>query len=112
MSADTKSSIDVEFDEIVGRLEVLNEEDVKPKRRRVIVVAHLPHLKEYGHEPTRELVYGCTFAVAEGDRVLCPPTPLRPKPFEALVVSLDASGHPYKGPVKNLLRNLTREGES
>lgn len=90
-------------EEQVAQLELLFEEDLKPKRRRVIVVAHLPHLEKYKHDPTRELVYGCDFAVSVGDQVICPPTPLRPSTFTAMVISLDASEHPYKGPVKNLI---------
>lgn len=90
-------------EEQLAQLELLFEEDLKPKRRRVIVVAYLEHIEKYGHTPMRELVYGCDFAVAVGDQVICPPTPMLHENFTAMVVSLDASEHPYKGPVKNLI---------
>lgn len=92
------------IDKAIGELEVLLEEDLKPQRQRVVVLAQLDHLKDYGHNPTRELVYGCSFPVSEGDAVICPRTPLYQHEFVGVVISLDASTHPYKGPVKNLLR--------
>lgn len=83
----------------------LYEVKSQPKRNRITVVIDLPHLKKYGHDPTRELVYGCNFPVALGDLVSCPPTPLgKQKWTTAMVVALD--GGRYKGPVK-YVRKIT-----
>lgn len=91
-----------QLEEIVGKLELIEDERVVPKKGRVRVLVSLPHLAEYGHETTRELVYGCTFPVRIGDAVICPPTPLFPSEFTGVVVSMDASG--YSGPIKYLVR--------
>lgn len=70
-----------------------------PEDARITVLLELPHLANYGRETTVELVYGCTFLVAVGDVVLCPPTPRGPSTWTAgVVTALDGKG--YAGPVK------------
>ena len=89
------------------------DEEAEAAKERILVMAHLPHLKDYGHDPNRELVYRWAGGPIEvGDLVECPPTPLRPKPFTAIVTSLDASRHPYKGPVKTISKKVEKGGES
>lgn len=67
---------------------------------RIVVLLELPHLAKYGRETAVELVYGCTFSVAVGDVVLCPPTPRGPSEWTAgVVVSLDGKKL-YTGPLK------------
>jgi hypothetical protein len=77
---------------------------------RIIVQAYLPHMAEYGLHPMRDLVYvnGTGEQLIVGDIVLCPPTPKRRSTFEAIVVSLDGSQHPYKGPCKSIIRKVIR----
>jgi hypothetical protein len=41
-----------------------------------------------------------------GDKVLCPPSPKHSAPFEGIVIDLDGSKHPYRGPVKRLVRRV------
>jgi hypothetical protein len=72
----------------------------KPDKDRITVLLDLPHLKQYGYDPTRELVYGCTFAVSVGDLVSCPPTPRHGRWTTGIVVALDG-GH-YRGRVKQV----------
>lgn len=88
-----------------GLDQALRELNELMKRRRVVVMASTDYISvETGPVPVSELVYGWPGGpLAVGDVVLCPPTPWMSAPFEAIVVSLDASGHPYKGPVKDLL---------
>ena len=84
-------------------------EVVEPKKgQRVVVEAYLPHVQQYGWNPSASLVYGWPGGpLAVGDLVLCPGTSLQPAGWKAIVVSLDASGHPYKGPVRMLLGKAT-----
>lgn len=95
----------MEADLDVGKIELYLHEQVKPEvaPQRIIVMVHMPHVRAWGHDPNRELVYrwiGGPLAV--GDIVVCPPTPFYPQDFEGIVTSLDASHHPYKGPVKTV----------
>lgn len=66
----------------------------------VTVRVHLPHVAKYGQAPTMALTYGCTFDVAIGDTVLCPPTPRHPKWTKGEVIALTGSG--YRGRVKHI----------
>lgn len=98
------SAADVITDEML--MEML---DTQPADSRVIVQAYLPHVLEYsaGFDPMRDLVYSWPGEpLAVGDIVLCPKTPLGPGPFEAIVISLDGADHPYKGPLKSILRKV------
>lgn len=85
--------------------------DTQPADSRVVVQAYLPHLKNYFDgqiDPLRDLVYSWPGGpLAVGDIVLCPQTPRGPGPFEALVVSLDGADHPYKGPVKSIIKKVS-----
>lgn len=78
---------------------------MEPKKgQRVVVQAYLPHVTQFGWNPNNDLVYGWPGGPLEvGDLVRCPGTNLQPSGWAAIVVSLDASGHPYKGPVRMLL---------
>jgi hypothetical protein len=91
---------------ILGVLEIV---EVDTSARRVVVMASTGYMNRFeGKVPVSELVYrwpGGPLAV--GDMVLCPPTPWLSAPFEAMVVSLDASGHPYQGPVKSIMRKIS-----
>ena len=69
-----------------------------PPGGRILVQAHLPHLRNYARDPHPALSYGCDFPVALGDTVLVPPTPKDARWTEGLVVGLGPSD--YKGPVK------------
>lgn len=73
--------------------------------RHVVVMAETEYISiATGRVPISELTYLWPGGPLEvGDMVLCPPTPWMSAPFKAIVVSLDASDHPYKGPVKTLL---------
>lgn len=73
-----------------------------PEKGRITVLVTFPHLAKYGHETTRELVYGCRFEVAVGDLVKCPPTRLYSRWTTGMVVALDGKG--YRGPVKQVRR--------
>lgn len=96
---DLQESVDHQFDSIVGNLTVVDlRQATRPEDDRITVLLDLPHLKQYGHDPTRELTYGCNFEVKVGDQVRCPPTPFHNKWTVGLVVGLSANG--YKGPVK------------
>jgi hypothetical protein len=81
--------------------------DEQPEAR-IVVQAYLPQVATFGHDGNRDLVYqwpgGDSLKV--GDIVLCPKTPRGRDDFEAMVVSLDASNHPYKGPVKSIIRKV------
>lgn len=92
--------LDQQFAAIAKNFTVVDTNTAQmPKKNRITVMLDLPHLKKYGRNPTRELVYGCTFKVAIGDLVSCPPTPRgKNKWTTGMVVALDG-GH-YKGPVK------------
>jgi hypothetical protein len=79
-----------------------------PEDARITVLLELPHLASYGRETTVELVYGCTFMVATGDVVLCPPTPRGPSAWTAgVVVALDGKG--YQGPVKYVRKHESKK---
>lgn len=95
-----KALDDIETAANAGEMEV-----VEPKKgQRVIVEAYLPHVTQYGWNPNLSLVYGWPGGPLEvGDLVRCPGTDRQPSGWVAIVVNLDASGHPYKGPVKMLL---------
>jgi hypothetical protein len=70
----------------------------KPKKSYITVLVTMPHVKKYGKKPVMSLTYGCSFAVAVGDPVLCPPTRLNPQWTRGIVTDLEGSG--YRGPVK------------
>jgi len=72
----------------------------KPKRTLVTVEVTMPHVADYGREPTMRLTYGVSFSVEVGDTVLCPPTRLNPKWTKGVVTALEAGD--YRGPVKYL----------
>lgn len=78
--------------------------------QRLIVKVNMPYLEIYGHEALRDLVYGWLGTPLEvGDRVRVPPTPLMPnESYVGVVVSTDASGSNYQGPVKELLGKVPR----
>src|SRR4051794_37274845 len=80
---------DKQFEEIARNFTVIDLETARlPDNNRISVMLDLPHLKQYGHESTRELVYGCNFAVAVGDLVSCPPTPHNSVWTTGMVVAL------------------------
>lgn len=90
---------DQTFDAIVGNLTLtVIDKRAVPGKNRITVLLDLPHLEKYGHQRTRELVYGCNFPVAVGDQVLCPPTPLYSKWTTGVITALD--GRQYRGRVK------------
>lgn len=75
------ADLDHQFQSIAKNFAVIDTGTAQmPKKHRITVMLDLPHLKKYGREPTRELVYGCNFAVAVGDLVSCPPTPVARTP--------------------------------
>jgi len=85
----------------------LEQIEVEPKDDRVVVLVDMPHVAQWGRETTMELVYRAPFEVAVGDAVVCPPSPLsQGQEFTGVVVSLDARAHPYKGPVRDVLRKV------
>jgi hypothetical protein len=118
MNMDTKTEApvgptDVEL-VVAGFLELIEQqENALAPRSRVVVQAYLPHVTQYNKhfDPLRDLVYRWRGGepLAVGDLVLCPKTPLGPSDFVAIVVSLDASNHPYKGPVRSIIRKVTKE---
>lgn len=73
------------------------------KGSKVRVMAHLPHVQRWGHQPTHEMTYGWPGGpLAIGDLVACPPTPLgNGRCFVGVVTAFGDGG--YKGPVKMLL---------
>jgi hypothetical protein len=77
------------------------EELLREPDPRVMVVIQHPNMPE-----PFESVYGCTFEVAVGDAVLCPPAPLWPEPFIGIVTSLQDNGA-WTGPVKYLIRRVS-----
>ena len=93
------------LDEIEAAANAGVMEVVEPKKgQRVIVQAYMEHVQQYGWNPNADLVYGWPGGpLAVGDLVLCPGTNLKPDGWKAIVTNLDASGHPYKGPVRMLL---------
>lgn len=98
--------LDADIDEIIRRILAADPEPIPA--RRVLVEAYLPHVKKYGHNPTLRMVYMWRGGkLALGDLVLCPPTPLRNSAFTGVIVSLDASNHPYKGPAKHIIKRIT-----
>lgn len=101
--------MDKQFEEIAKNFTVVDLSLAqKPDKKRITVMLDLPHLKKYGREPTRELVYGCDFRVAVGDLVSCPPTPRgKNKWTTGMVVALD--GGSYKGRVKYVKKIRTPE---
>lgn len=98
--AGPQADLDRQFHDIAKNFAVVDTSTAQmPKRKRITVMLDLPHLKKYGREPTRELVYGCNFKVSVGDLVSCPPTPRgKNKWTTGMVVALDG-GH-YRGAVK------------
>jgi len=97
----TKPELDVDqhFKEITTGLLVDEMEAGLVSDRRITVMLHLPYLADYGMPTTIEPVYGCTFPVAVGDMVSCPPTPRGDGTWNTgVVVALDGRG--YNGPVK------------
>lgn len=67
---------------------------------RIVVLLDLPHLANYGRLTQVELVYGCSFPVAVGEAVSCPPTPRGPNEWTTgIVVALNGRDR-YDGPVK------------
>ena len=97
------------LDEIATHANAGVMEVVEPRKgQRVLVEAYLPHVQQYGWNPGASLVYGWPGGpLAVGDLVLCPGTALNPAGWTAIVTSLDASGHPYKGPVRMLLGRVS-----
>ncbi len=83
-------------------------ENTQPER--VLVKVYMPWVTDFNRDfdPLRDLVYAPPLdtVLREGDRVLCPPSYRHPKPFEGIVIDLDGSKHPYKGPVKRLIRKI------
>lgn len=105
----TDTSVDSEFNRIVGSMTLtVIDERTRPENDRITVLLDLPHLKKYGRESTRELVYGCSFPVAVGDQVRCPPTPLYSKWTTGVVTAL--SGRQYRGRVKYVRKIKTKGG--
>lgn len=91
-----------------GTLTVVDQDlRTAPEEGRITVLVDLPHLPKYGHQSTRELVYGCSFAVKVGDMVKCPPTPLYSQWSTGVVMALDGRG--YAGPVKFVQKIETEE---
>lgn len=99
--AEPKLDVDQHFHDIVDGLVAQDlGSSTLPEDARILVLLDLPHLANYGRGTTAELVYGCTFPVAVGDTVLCPPTPRGPSTWTVgVVVSLDGVTY-YTGPVK------------
>jgi hypothetical protein len=58
----------------------------------------MPHVQKYGKRAKMSLTYACSFDVAVGDHVLCPPTRLNAKWTPGVVTALNSNG--YRGPVK------------
>lgn len=99
MPAAPEAEIDSQFAEIAKNFTVVDLSIAQmPDKNRITVLLELPHLKKFGRNPTRELVYGCTFEVALGDIVSCPPTPHYGKWTTGIVVALNGDG--YRGRVK------------
>jgi hypothetical protein len=87
----------------------LEQIETSPNDERIIVLVDMPHLAEWGYDTSRELVYRYRLPdpIAVGDAVVCPPSPLsRGEEFTGIVLSLDASAHPYKGPARDVLRKV------
>lgn len=104
------SEVDRQFEEIAKNFTVIDLDKASmPEKNRITVLLDLPHLRRYGHQPTRELVYGCNFAVAVGDLVSCPPTPLNNTWTTGVVTALNGGG--YRGRVK-YVRKIKPETES
>lgn len=102
------------LDEIENAANVGVMEVAEPKKaKRVIVQVYLSHVKQYGRDPNQDLVYGWPGGpLAVGDLVACPGTGFKPSGWAGIVVSLDPSGHPYKGPVRMLLGKYLPEEEN
>lgn len=104
-SAGNRVILDLQQPSALGEIEVVEDTSA----RRVVVMASTGYMNRFeGKVPISELVYlwpGGPLAV--GDMVLCPPTPWMSAPFEAIVVSLDASNHAYQGPVKSIIRKVS-----
>ena len=106
-SSDLREADSMAFEDVVGDLDVVgfpSPEEELEEGHRVLVQAHLPHVEQWNRDPNVDLVYlwpGGPLQV--GDLVICPPTPLHGATFVAIVTSLDASSHPYKGPAKYLI---------
>lgn len=91
--------IDSRFEEITRGVNLVSpSEKERPADDRIVVLIEFPHVGKFGHETTRELVYGCSFPVEVGDLVSCPPTRLHPKRTTGVVTALGSNG--YRGPVK------------
>lgn len=98
--AEPQLNVDQHFTEIMeGVFSTEEAVETLPEDGRIRVMVDMSHLQRYGHETTRELVYGCSFPVKVGDAVLCPPPPRGDGTWPTgVVVALDGNG--YKGPVK------------
>lgn len=95
------AEVDRQFEEIAKNFTVIEVSTAKvPDKNRITVLLELPHLARFGRETTVELVYGCTFAVAVGDPVACPPTTHNSTWTTGVVTALD--GGRYRGRVKHV----------
>ena len=91
--------VDMHFKKITTGILVDELEQSLVSERRITVMLHLPYLKDYDMPEIIYPVYGCTFFVKQGDKVLCPPTPRGDGSWvTGIVVSLEGNG--YDGPVK------------
>jgi hypothetical protein len=89
--------IDQQFNDLTANLMFAQQEE--ENNDRITVMLHLPYLKDYGMPEIIYPVYGCTFPVAIGDQVLCPPTPRGDGSWNVGIVTA-LNGGDYKGPVK------------
>lgn len=96
------------IDEQVESFLILLDAELAP-RRNVVVLVNMPHLRDFGHSPIRELVYKYTFDCKVGDLVVCPATQFsRGRTFVGQVVSFNSS---YSGYMRELVR-LADSGKS
>lgn len=102
MSTLDKPALDIDqhFKEITtGLLVDEMAESLVRESDRITVMLNLPYLADYDMPTIITPVYGCTFPVAVGSQVLCPPTPRGDGSWNVgVVVALDGKG--YNGPVK------------
>lgn len=89
-------------DQSAGQLEVVDLVELTGMEQRVMVMIQHPKMPA-----PFESCYGVRFEVQAGDSVLCPPAPLWPEPFVGIVTGFGDGG--YKGPVKYLIRKVTKE---
>lgn len=86
--------------ELISELEVIEERAMNPEQRVVVLSPPSSYRQT-------TLVYGWRGELlAIGDRVLCPPTPWLSGPYQTTVVSIVGEDHPYKGPVKYIIKRL------